>query len=101
MGYPLSFIAAYYLPYVEIMLGLGLLFGIQKKIGLRMMLMLLITFVLALAWTWMRGIDIRCGCLGSIDFVEGQPAAILRDLMLMLMAIYLLRFSSLKVKEAE
>ncbi len=101
VGYPLAFIAAYYLPYIEIMLGLGVLFGIQKKIGLRLMLVLLSTFVVALAWTWSQGIDIRCGCLGSIDFVDGQPAAILRDLILMVMALYLVRFSFLKEKEAK
>jgi len=89
VGYPLSFVAAYFLPFIEIALGLGVVVGWKLRFALIGIAVLLLVFITALSWTWFQGIDIHCGCLGKIDFIEGQPAAIVRDLVLLAMAIYL------------
>lgn len=89
VGYPLSFVAAHFLPFIEIALGLGVVVGWKLRFALTGIAVLLFVFIAALSWTWFQGIDIQCGCLGKIDFIEGQPAAIARDVVLLLMAFFL------------
>jgi len=93
VNYPVSYLMAYFLPYLEIVLGLGVLLKLRIEAALVIIIGLLFVFILALAWTWMKGIDIQCGCLGKVDFIDGQPAAILRDLFLMLVAIMVYKFA--------
>lgn len=82
VGHGVSWLVAHYLPVFEIMLGLGILLGIRLRFAAGLSIALLVGFIAALAWTWGQGIDLSCGCLGAIDFIEGQPAAIARDLVL-------------------
>ena len=94
VGYPISFLLSYLLPYFEIALGAGLILGIGIKIAQTSISFLLIGFISVLSWTWMMGINIECGCLGKIDFMEGQPAAILRDFVLLAMVLCVAYFGS-------
>ena len=91
VDYPVSFIVAHWLPVFELAIGVGVIFRIAYKTGLFIALSLLILFLIALAWTWFQGLNIDCGCFGKIDFVHGQPMAMLRDLILLGMILYLCR----------
>lgn len=86
VGQVASGVAAHYLPALEVMVGLGVLSGMRMRVAVLLSGILLAAFIFALSWTWLQGIDLNCGCLGPIDFVEGQPAAIVRDLLLLGMA---------------
>ena len=97
VGYPLSFLMAHVLPFLELMIGIGLVFRISYRIGLMLALGSLILFSVALAWTWMQGLNIDCGCFGKIDLIHGQPMALLRDLALIAMLLYLYRRDIVKV----
>lgn len=92
VGYPVSYLVAHVLPFFEILLGLSVLMRIQIRFASGMIILLLMVFIAALCWSWMKGIDLHCGCLGKIDFIEGQPAAILRDIVLVGMAMILWRW---------
>ena len=91
VNYPVSFIVAHWLPVFELTIGIGILFRIAYKTGLLLSLSLLVFFSVALAWTWFQGLNIDCGCFGKIDFVHGQPLALLRDLILIVVIFYLCR----------
>ena len=91
VNYPVSFIMAYWLPVFELAIGVGILFKIAYKTGLLLSLSSLVLFSVALAWTWFQGLNIDCGCFGKIDFVHGQPMALLRDLILIAVILYLCR----------
>ena len=91
VGYPMSFLLAHGLPFLELAIGAGLLFRISYRTGLVLALISLLVFSLALAWTWMQGLNIDCGCFGKIDPIHGQPMALLRDLALIAMLLYLYR----------
>lgn len=83
VGQVASGVAAHYLPGLEVMVGLGVLCGMRMRVAVLLSGILLSAFIFALSWTWFQGIDLSCGCLGPIDFVKGQPAAIVRDLILL------------------
>jgi hypothetical protein len=73
------------------MLGLSLVGRWAVVASLRWMMGLLLVYMTALAWTWWQGLDLHCGCLGSIDWVEDQPSALLRDAVLFTLSFWLLR----------
>jgi putative oxidoreductase len=91
IGYPLSFVVAHWLPAMEFAIGLGLLFRYGYRTALFLTLGLLTMFSIALTWTWIQGLDINCGCFGKIDPVHGQPMALLRDLILIAIVLFLYR----------
>jgi uncharacterized membrane protein YphA (DoxX/SURF4 family) len=87
-NYPVSAVVAHYLPAVELVLGLGLMLRFQVGSTLVLVFALLVMFTVLLAWTWMVGIDLECGCLGPIDFASSQRDAIIRNAILILIAVY-------------
>jgi len=91
IGYQLSWIVSYFLPSFEVVLGLGIMVRFGVKYALRAVSLLLVLYIGLLVWTWIQGIDINCGCLGEIDFVSGQPAAIGRDVVLLAVTLYLMK----------
>lgn len=91
VGYPISFVTAYFLPFFEITLGIGVIFSVCTRACLVSIILLLCAFIGVLSFTWAQGIDINCGCFGAIDPVKGQPGAIFRDIVLIGLAFYLLK----------
>lgn len=78
--------------YAEIVFGLLLIVGLFRKWSAIVVTGLLIMFVIAIAQTGVRGIElVNCGCSGSaIKLGESASEVIARDaLMLVLMAWYL------------
>ena len=61
----LCYILAYFLPPLEIILGVGLFLNRYAKPCAFLIIILNITFIFAIASVWIRGIDISCGCFGS------------------------------------
>ncbi len=58
-------LSAHALPYLEVMLGLYVLFGLFTKASAWATNALTLLFLLALAQGALRGLEIDCGCLGS------------------------------------
>lgn len=56
---------AFGLPVVEVALGLALLLGAAVRLAPVASAVLLAVFVVALASTWARGLQIDCGCFGG------------------------------------
>jgi len=83
-------LTAIVLPWVELMLGLFLLIGIWIPGAAALSTLLLTTFMAAILFNFARGLDISCGCF-STSPSEGSMAiwTILRDVVFLLMAVYL------------
>ncbi len=81
---------AYYLPWLEIATGISLLVPGLRRAALGLAILLLLIFTLMLSIAWLRGLSINCGCFGagggdSTDFA----LAVGRNVGLIAMAVWL------------
>jgi len=88
----------YVLPWFEIGIGALLILGVAVKISALLGGATMLIFILAISQAWARGLSIDCGCFGGGGVIDPSQTKyleeILRDIGLMLMAIYLYRFPS-------
>lgn len=80
----IAYAVALYLPYLEIVAGLGLLVR-RVAPGATLLLATLTAFFLtALVSAWVRGLEIRCGCFGAGEAAAADyPWWVLRDGLLL------------------
>jgi len=92
----LSAWVALFLPWLELVIGLGILMpAIQRTSGALIGLLLLI-FIILHASAWVRGLDISCGCFGA---ETGEASSdyrwlILRNVLLLGAALLVFRQDS-------
>jgi len=88
----------YVLPWFEIGVGALLILGVAVKISAFLGGATMLIFILAISQAWARGLSIDYGCFGGGGAIDPSQTKyleeILRDIALMLMAIYLYRFPS-------
>ncbi len=84
-------LAAYYMPFLEIAAGLGLLLPWTRRGALLLAGGMLLGFTALLALAWARGLDVQCGCFGAASHGGGGGVAwgILRNLGLLAAAGFL------------
>ena len=92
---PVALIApfALYLPWLELLCGVGVLCRWSERGALFLTALLCGVFCVALASAWFRGLDINCGCFGHGPVPSSLPLAIARSFALGLIALLLLRQS--------
>jgi putative oxidoreductase len=78
---------ATYFPWVEIILGIGILIGWKIRYFAAGASALLFFFIAILTVTYFRGIEASCGCFSFDDPIT--PLTILRDGLIILPAVYL------------
>ena len=85
-------LAAYSLPYLEILLGLYLLVGLFTKVSAWTTSALMVAFIVALTQGALRGLQIDCGCFGS-EVGGGEPGSLwldaLRDIGLLALGLHI------------
>lgn len=74
------------LPYVELLIGIFLIFGFRLKAVSFGSLALMIIFIIAILSAWIRGIDVNCGCFGTGEEIISYKE-IIRDIIFLLMAL--------------
>ncbi len=83
--YTASVAIALFLPWLEIICGLGLVFRKGYKGSLLLIALMLAGFLFGIIQGWQRGLALDCGCFGSAD-VHDNPTPylwlIVRDLVL-------------------
>ncbi len=89
VGQTLSFAAAVILPWLEILAGLALAAGIWPRAAALTISGLLVFFILLTLATMARGIDVDCGCFGSLSRKSGW-GAVIEDLAMLYAGICLL-----------
>ena len=90
-----SFLAVY-LPWLEFLLGLCVVLGILHRTSALLIAGLNGFFIVAIGSVIARGIEVDCGCFGLLADVLHLPdmadwKAIARDLVFMVMCVYLFR----------
>ena len=88
LPYSLSVLLALYMPWLEVLAGLGILCKKLYSGSLLILSLLLLLFIVALTQGWFRGLDVTCGCFGSGDHENQTNYAwlVIRDLMLLALA---------------
>lgn len=62
---PFDGIAAYSVPWLEVIAGLCLMLGILRRGAILMIAALVVVFSISIGWAWFYKLDISCGCHGS------------------------------------
>ena len=62
---PLDAVAAYTVPWFEIVAGLCLMLGFFRRGAILTLAGLVCVFVFCIGWAWWHQLDISCGCHGS------------------------------------
>ncbi len=86
----LAAVLALMVPWMEVVVSIGLIFRIWRQAAVLLVSVLLVVFELALASAWIRGLDIECGCLGS-GVGSSVQFAFFRNILIFLVAGWLYR----------
>ena len=80
LPWTLSAALAFYLPWLEILCGLGLIFRFLYRGVLSILTVLIVVFTLATIAAKARGLDITCGCFGHASQHWSLPAHLATNL---------------------
>jgi putative oxidoreductase len=80
---------ALYLPWIELAVGLALLFKKLYLGALAITLFLSVLFLAAVASAWWRALDLSCGCFGSSQNHTHYPSHLALNLLLVLVPLLL------------
>ena len=93
LPWPVSVALAFYLPWLEIFCGLGLLFRLLYHGALALLITLMVVFTLAITAAKLRGLDITCGCFGHASQHWSFPSHLATNVAI-LAALLALSFSN-------
>lgn len=86
-------VMAIYMPWMELLVGLGLLLGIRRRAAAFWASAMLTSFIAALLVNAVRGINVACGCFStSSTDVHNAWLLVLRDLPMLIVALTILIF---------
>jgi putative oxidoreductase len=81
------------LPWLELVCGLFLIFGIMTRSSALVISILLVLFIIALSINILRGVDLSCGCFTTnLANKERISSIIWRDLVLVILSLEILFF---------
>lgn len=89
VGQALSFLTAIVLPWVELIAGVCLIIGVFPRSSALLISGLLVFFIVLVAITMIRGIDVDCGCFGTFSR-KANLWLILEDSIWLAMSLVLL-----------
>lgn len=84
-------------PWIEVAAGLCLVFGLWTRSSALASLLLLLSFAVALGVNLYRGADMSCGCFGLNGAGGSLHEAMLRDVLMIAVALLLLLVRSVPV----
>jgi len=79
-------------PWIELVSGILLIFGIAVKENSAILTVLLVVFIIAIAISMVRGLNIDCGCFGTVDGSKVGLMKILENIGLLLLGLILIKF---------
>jgi len=89
LPYSINYLVAATLPWVELACGLFLIVGYKVRASAGIIAAMNILFIVLLASTIMRGLDIDCGCFRQGGEKTSAWVAILRDILFLAVALIL------------
>ena len=87
-------ISAITLPWIELSCGLLLVFGISVKENSAILSSLLLIFIIAITISLARGLNIDCGCFGTVGGAKIGIQKILENIGLFIIGVILIKFDS-------
>ena len=87
-------ILAVILPWIELCAGILLIFGITVKENSAIINGLLLIFIIAIIISLFRGLDINCGCFGTVDGSKVGLIKILENIGLLILGFILIKSDS-------
>ena len=82
------------LPWIELCVGMFLIFGVSVKENSAILSGLLLVFIIVIAISLMRGLDIEFGCFGTADGSKVGVQKILENIGLLIAGLILIKFDS-------
>ena len=88
------------LPWIEFITGLLLIFGVSVKENTAIINILLVVFIVLVVTALLRGLDIDCGCFGTLDGQKVGLRKIAENLFLLALGlcIYFFDHNPIKLK---
>ena len=77
------------LPWMEVVAGALLVLGLWKRASASVITVMLIVFLVAISQALARGLDVRCGCFGTVEARKVSVLALGQDAALLAMAAWL------------
>jgi uncharacterized membrane protein YphA (DoxX/SURF4 family) len=90
----LLLLVAYYGPALEIIAGAAVLFERSRRAGAALLVVMLAGFIMLLTVSWMRGLDISCGCFGPDGGKTNYPLRLGEDVVLLTLAVWVFQWSA-------
>lgn len=87
-------ILAIILPWIELCAGILLVFGISVKENSAILSGLLLVFIIAIAISLARGLNIDCGCFGTTGGTKLGIQKLLENFGLLLLGLILIKYGS-------
>lgn len=81
-------------PWIELVTGILLVFGIAVKENSAILTGLLVVFIIAISISMARGLNIECGCFGTIEGSKVGLMKILENVGLLILGLILIKFDS-------
>jgi len=81
-------------PWIELVAGILLVFGISVKENSAILSGLLVIFIFAIAISLFRGLNIDCGCFGTAGGTKVGIQKILKNIGLLILGLILIKFDS-------
>ena len=91
----LSFVLALVLPWIEFICGVLVILGILHRSSTHLLSGLLVGFLVLIVVTMIRGIDVECGCFGSLSQTVDYKL-LLTDSALLFLAVNILLYKKPK-----
>ena len=82
------------IPWIEVVAGLFLMFGISVKENSFIISVMLVAFILAIAISLGRGLNIECGCFGTSSGTKVGIIKLVENLILLTFSFLLTNFNS-------
>jgi len=81
-------------PWIELVAGILLIFGISVKENSAILSGLLLIFIMAIAISLARGLNIDCGCFGTVDGSKVGIQKIFENIGLLVLGVILIKFDA-------
>jgi len=81
-------------PWIELVAGILLIFGISVKENSAILSGLLVVFITAITISLARGLNIDCGCFGTVEGSKVGLMKILENVGLLLLGLILIKYDS-------
>ncbi|MDF1849980.1 MAG: DoxX family membrane protein [Verrucomicrobiales bacterium] len=99
VGDPIAPAMALFVPWVEVVAGIGVMVDRFARGSSLLLFGSMLVFTAAIGISWMRGLDITCGCFGGNEELN-YPVKMLQNLGLIVLAFFIWRRSEMQAESS-